>query len=1170
MFSPSSRLPRGRFVVAWRTWAFVIAVCALSLIGVFDVKAATRTYRYFRFVPTHTRDNPGAANCIQIAEFQFLRHHSPLGTTGVTVGNPGGNNPATETPGNVLDGNLGTKWLDFNRGMLLFTFPAAVTIDAYRFATANDSAERDPSNWKFEGSADGTNWTLLDNINSYNATTTRGVYVPEFSLPATVPPYSASWHPDYLLKWTPTGDADAAFNRSAIPLSSRFLPTAAVTPLNATFNVNAHARPGEGRLANLSGFPTSGYPSQSRGVEHTNSISFWQYTDHFVYFGGSASEGVILAPNAAVIDAAHRNGVPVYGTIFLPPTAFGGRFQWVTDFLQKTGSTFPVANKLIEVANYFGFDGWFINQETAGGNSTTATTMKDFILYFRAQAPNLKIMWYDAMNESGGVGWQDRFNSSNDLFMKDGSNPVSHNMFIDFGWSSSGISASRSLAQSLGLDPYDLYAGVEFDSNAYNQPFDWTWLFPEGNPHQISAGIFGYDRNFKNAGNATSYHANELRFWSGPNGDPTNTTTADSWKGIAHYLPASSPLTTLPFVTNFNLGHGHLYAINGQVRSNREWSNLSVQDVLPTWRWIVQSTSANKLVPSLDLTTAYYGGTNLKIAGTLDGTNDVKLYQCSLPVAADTTLRVVFNRETTGASAMQVGLAFEDSPATVQYLDFGTAASSSWNTKSFSLAAYAGRKIAVISLRFTNASAIANYTMRIGQFALFNGAVPSPSAPTGLVISQQDNVDVDTMALRLKWNASASPVYYYNVYWRQPNTSLSWLGATPTTSFYVSAVRRQAQETTLPIEVEAVGPAFGVSSRISANATFPANPNTAFQLSGAVIGSNGSWNNGTVNTKDKVFDSNLSTAYDALNASGDWAGLDLGNGAAKVITAIRYCPRTNFTARMAGGQFQGSNTADFSSNVVTLATVPIVPPASIFTTIAIDEPTPFRYVRYIGPNDSFCNVAEVQFFGVSLPAAPANLAGTMVEGSTSLTWNSATFAGSYNVKRATASGGPYTTVVSNRVPTNYTDTGLNLGETYHYVVSAVNEAGEGPDSASIQVSDAYYAWVQQNGGIPGAAGSAFDQDVDGDGLANGVEYMAPKPASVTQAGATTTIVAEIRNDSAVTAVMEVSGDLAAWTSLTLTMSADQSNVPAGYRRMMAQDPVGAGVSAKFYRLRFSR
>jgi endo-beta-N-acetylglucosaminidase D len=1147
------------------------AAFALSLIvflSITNANAAPKTFRYFRFVPTKTRDNPAVANSIQIAELQFLRHHSPISVAGVSVTNPGGNNPVGETPSNLLDGNLSTKWLDFNKSGLRFTFPAPVTIDAYRFATANDAEERDPSNWKFEGSPDGTVWTLLDDIDSYSATTARGTWQAEFNLPATVPPYSSSWHPDYFLKWTPAADPNAAFNRSTVPLATRFAPSAASTPLNTAFNVNTHARPGEARIVNSSGFPTSGNPSQSSLIEHSNAISYWQYTEHFVYFGGSASEGLILAPNAAVVDAAHRNGVPVYGNIFFPPTAFGGRFQWVTDFLEKNGSVFPVADKLIEVANYYGFDGWFINQETAGGTSSTATTMKDFIRYFRAQAPNLKIMWYDAMNESGAVGWQDRFNTSNDLFMKDGTNPVSHSMFIDFGWSSSGITASRTLAESLGLDPYDLYAGIEFDSNAFNQPFDWTWLFPEGSAHKISAGIFGYNRNFKNAGSATSYHANELRFWSGPNGDPTNTVTADTWKGIAHYVPASSPLTALPFATNFNLGHGHLYAINGQIRSTREWSNLSLQDVLPTWRWIVQSSSTNKLTPTLDLSTAYYGGTNLRINGTLDATNDIKLYQCSLTVAADTSLRIVFNREATGASAMQVGLAFEDAPATFQYLDVGNAATSSWNTKTFSLSTYAGRKIAVITLRFISGSPISNYLMRVGQLAVYNSSITGPAAPTNLEIIQQDNIDVDTLALRLKWSPSPGAVCYYNVYSRTPSNSLVWLGATPNNTFFVPAARRQAQETTMPIEVEAIGTSFETSTRINADATFPPGPNTNYQLTGTVIGSPGAWNNGT-NTREKAFDGSLSTFYDALNPTGDWTGLDLGSGNARVITGIRYCPRTNFAARMVGGLFQGANTADFSDSV-TLATVTLVPVASMFTTFAVDEPTAFRYLRYIGPDNSNCNVAEVQFFGISLPPAPSNLAGQMVEGATSIAWDSAAFAASYNVKRSTAFDGPYTTIATNRIPVNYTDTGLNLGATYYYAVSAVNELGEGPDSTPIQVSDTYYAWVQLNGIAPGSSGSAFNADFDGDGVKNGSEYMSPKGLNVTQSASVRTVLAEVRIDPAITVLLQSSLDLVTWNPLSFTVATDQSNVPPGFHRMIFQESVGPGVTTKFYRMRFTR
>jgi len=66
--------------------------------------------------------------------------------------------------------------------------------------------------------------------------------------------------------------------------------------------------------------------------------------DQLVFWGGSAGEGLILAPNATVIDAAHKNGVPVLGNVYLPPTAFGGQIQWVHDFVQHDANgVFPVA-----------------------------------------------------------------------------------------------------------------------------------------------------------------------------------------------------------------------------------------------------------------------------------------------------------------------------------------------------------------------------------------------------------------------------------------------------------------------------------------------------------------------------------------------------------------------------------------------------------------------------------------------------------------------------------------------------------------------------------------------------------------------------------------------------------------------------------------------------------
>jgi cellulose 1,4-beta-cellobiosidase len=65
----------------------------------------------------------------------------------------------------------------------------------------------------------------------------------------------------------------------------------------------------------------------------------------------------------------------------------------------------------------------------------------------------------------------------------------------------------------------------------------------------------------------------------------------------------------------------------------------------------------------------------------------------------------------------------------------------------------------------------------------------------------------------------------------------------------------------------------------------------------------------------------------------------------------------------------------------------------------------------------------------------------------SLAWSASADATSYTVKRSSASGGPYATVVSGLTATAYADTGLTNGTAYHYVVSAVNGGGESPNSA---------------------------------------------------------------------------------------------------------------------------
>ncbi|WP_307208631.1 hypothetical protein [Paenibacillus harenae] len=58
-----------------------------------------------------------------------------------------------------------------------------------------------------------------------------------------------------------------------------------------------------------------------------------------------------------------------------------------------------------------------------------------------------------------------------------------------------------------------------------------------------------------------------------------------------------------------------------------------------------------------------------------------------------------------------------------------------------------------------------------------------------------------------------------------------------------------------------------------------------------------------------------------------------------------------------------------------------------------------------------------------------------------LFWNH-TGAQSYNVKRSTSASGPFVTIAANLKVRSYSDNTAINGNTYYYVVSASNEAGE--------------------------------------------------------------------------------------------------------------------------------
>ncbi len=116
----------------------------------------------------------------------------------------------------------------------------------------------------------------------------------------------------------------------------------------------------------------------------------------------------------------------------------------------------------------------------------------------------------------------------------------------------------------------------------------------------------------------------------------------------------------------------------------------------------------------------------------------------------------------------------------------------------------------------------------------------------------------------------------------------------------------------------------------------------------------------TINTRENVFDGDLNTFFAVYARSGGWVGLDLGEK--HVITKIAYCPRKDWPQRLLLGVFEGANNPDFG-DAVPLFVVTETPPNNVMTEQAVNCSRGFRYVRYIGPNDVRCNIAELEFYG---------------------------------------------------------------------------------------------------------------------------------------------------------------------------------------------------------------
>ncbi|MFG1688822.1 hypothetical protein ACGFNP_52350 [Nonomuraea sp. NPDC049269] len=641
-------------------------------------------------------------------------------------------------------------------------------------------------------------------------------------------PYQHGYSVTDLLRWNPADDAHAELLRAKVPLQKR-------NPANAATQ-RTPALPADTQLLTLAGdYGNAFFESHPYTNEFSQYLfNYWQYADFYASWHGMPTEGVPVSyydpakdwrekwfefgmlnlPNPGYTNAAHANGVRSLGCVFFSDNDRGDQ-TYAELLVRDADGGFPVAAKLIQLAKFYGFDGYFINQE-AKLAPADIPAYKEFLRQLRAGG--IYVQWYDSINSStGAISYQNEFNSVNGPFVRDAQGDVSDSIFLNYWWNRTKLTNSKNYAAGLGLNARkSVFAGVEAGQYQFDQPYNLDDNLDASGAPMNAIATLGADFVSSDYAGKTDDAAQrdvfdrERRWWTGSSQGAT--TPEGSWKGISKYIAERSVIGGTTFATSFNTGHGLSTWTKGRLSNPKEWGNVNLQDLPVTWQWWIDAagtplradfdygpayTPASRF--SYQKIGAYNGGSSLVLSGTLDSDNTARLYKTDLKLTKRSTLELTYNKPSASDdSELRLGLVLASDPAKVIQLPLTGSGrhTTGWTTGSADLSAYAGQRVAALGLVVAaGARPIPGYQVNLGSLALRDGQANTPAAPQDLRITE---LLPETGELFLSWKRSGyDKVRRYDVYLDD-----TYLGGVYDDVYYV----KRFTATSGTIKLVAVGP----------------------------------------------------------------------------------------------------------------------------------------------------------------------------------------------------------------------------------------------------------------------------------------------------------------------------------------------------------------------------
>lgn len=280
--------------------------------------------------------------------------------------------------------------------------------------------------------------------------------------------------------------------------------------------------------------------------------------------------------------------------------------------------------------------------------------------------------------------------------------------------------------------------------------------------------------------------------------------SSPTWLGMSRFFADKTPILSTPFVTSFNSGHGVGYYVNGELSRDNEWSYQSVQDVMPTWTWIIDS-DGSKLDGGYDFTDAYNGGTSIQFYGDLDANkaNDIMLYSTDVAVTDGMTLSLTAKND--DGKARLVAYYGDDSTAsyeeceTVAY-DLTASEADTWTTTVVDISDHAGKTLYAIGLKVESDTAVSDYRINLGQLAILDQDRAALSGPTSVALDEILYHNAYDAEARIYWDA-VDGAASYEIYKVNANGTSNLIMETPNTAFYLPTLVRDFDEDDVKLKV---------------------------------------------------------------------------------------------------------------------------------------------------------------------------------------------------------------------------------------------------------------------------------------------------------------------------------------------------------------------------------